>query len=104
MSVTAAGTSIYAACTTGRETQCRKAKYVEGGKLSGNIILGSFGGTLASGAASMGCVAVLGFATGGPGALACAIIGGGLGGWAGGEVGGIAGERIGEILYEGALL
>ena len=104
LSVTAAGTSIYAACTTGRETQCRKAKYVEGGKLSGNIILGSFGGTLASGAASMGCVAVLGFATGGPGALACAIIGGGLGGWAGGEVGGIAGERIGEILYEGALL
>lgn len=101
LSISAAGTSIYAACTTGRETECRKAKYVERGKLSGSIILGSFGGTVGSSTAMVGCVAVLGFATAGPGALACAIIGGALGGWAGGEFGNTTGEGVGEIVYEG---
>ena len=48
-------------------------------------------------------MAVLGFATGGAGALACAVIGGALGGWGGGEIGGIAGEQIGDIVYEGTL-
>lgn len=103
LSVAGAGTSIYTACTTGRETECRKAKYVEGGKLSGNIIGGTFGGAVGGGAATIGCVAVLGFATGGAGALACAVIGGALGGWGGGEIGGIAGEQIGDIVYEGTL-
>ena len=102
LSVTAAGSSIYAACTTGRETQCRKAKYVEGGKLSGNVIGGTFGGTVGGGAATIGCVA-LGFVTGGAGALACAVIGGALGGWGGGEIGGNAGEWIGDVIYENTL-
>ena len=102
LSVAGAGTSIYTACTTGRETECRKAKYVEGGKLSGNIIVGAFGGALGSGAATIGCVAV-GFATGGAGALACAVIGGALGGWGGGEIGGVAGGQIGEVIYESSL-
>ena len=103
LSVTATGSSIYTACTTGRETQCRKAKYVEGGKLSGNIIGGTFGGAVGGGAATIGCVAVLGFVTGGPGALACAVVGGAFGGWGGGEIGGLAGEQIGDVIYESTL-
>lgn len=103
LSVAAASTSIYAACTTGREMQCSKAKYVEGGKLSGNIIGGTFGGAVGGGAATIGCVAVLGFVTGGAGALACAVIGSALGGWGGGEIGGFAGEQIGDVIYESAL-
>jgi hypothetical protein len=103
LSVTATGASIYTACSTGRETQCRKAKYVEGGKLSGSVIGGAFGGSVGVGAATVGCVAALGFATGGAGALACAVLGGALGGWGGGEAGGTVGEWIGDVFYESTL-
>jgi hypothetical protein len=100
LNVAASGTSIYAACTTGRETQCRKAKYVEGGKLSGGLTLGALGGNVGSIAATLGCAVALGFVTGGAGMLGCAVLGGGLGAWAGGEVGGSAGEWAGEVVYE----
>lgn len=100
LSVTATGASIYNACTTGREDQCRKAKYVEGGKLSGGLFGGSFGGMVGGLAASAGCAVVIGVVTGGAGALACSVVGSGLGGWAGGEVGGKMGERGGDLIYE----
>lgn len=100
LSVTATGASIYNACTTGREDQCRKAKYVEGGKLSGGLFGGSFGGMVGGLAASAGCAVAIGVVTGGAGALACSVVGSGLGGWAGGEVGGKMGERGGDLIYE----
>lgn len=100
ISVAVAGSSIYTACTTGRETQCRKAKYVEGGKLSGSLALGALGGNVGSVAATFGCAVAVGFVTAGAGLLGCAVVGGGLGAWAGGEVGGSAGEWVGEVIYE----
>ena len=100
LNVAATGTSIYAACTTGREVQCRKAKYVEGGKLTGSLALGSTGGSVGAGMAMLGCAVVLGTVTGGPGALACAVIGGSVGGYYGGEIGGKIGESSGEVIYE----
>jgi hypothetical protein len=100
LNVAATGTSIYAACTTGRETQCRKAKYVEGGKLTGSLALGTVGGSIGAGMAMLGCAVALGTVTGGPGALACAVIGGGIGGYHGGEIGGKIGESGGEVIYE----
>ncbi|MDD0994693.1 hypothetical protein M5G20_02290 [Pseudomonas sp. TNT2022 ID1044] len=100
LSVAATGTSIYTACTTGRETQCRKAKYVEGGKLSGSLAFGTVGGSAGAGIAMFGCAVALGTVTGGPGALACAVIGGGVGGYYGGEIGGKVGESGGEVIYE----
>lgn len=100
LSVTATGASIYNACTTGREDQCRKAKYVEGGKLSGSLFGGSFGGMVGGLAASAGCAVAIGVVTGGAGALACSVVGSGVGGWAGGEAGGGMGERGGNVVYE----
>lgn len=100
LSVTATGASIYNACTTGREDQCRKAKYVEGGKLSGSLIGGSFGGFVGGFVAPIGCAVAFGFATGGVGALACAVVGSGVGGWAGGEGGGDIGGMGGSVIYE----
>ncbi|MNN87928.1 hypothetical protein D3C81_2055480 [compost metagenome] len=50
--------------------------------------------------AMLGCAVVLGTVTGGPGALACAVIGGGVGGYYGGEIGGKIGELSGEVIYE----
>ncbi|MGF6088711.1 hypothetical protein [Pseudomonas sp. 18173] len=100
LNAAAAGISIYTACSTGREEQCRKAKYVEGGKLSGSLIGGSFGGLSGGFAATIGCAVAFGVVTGGAGALACAVVGSGVGGWAGGEVGGGMGEMGGEVVYE----
>ncbi|VVP14165.1 hypothetical protein PS838_03495 [Pseudomonas fluorescens] len=100
LSVAAAGSSVYTACTTGRETQCRKARYVQGGKLSGGLALGTLGGNFGSITATFGCAVAFGIVTGGAGLLGCAVFGGGLGAWAGGEAGGSAGEWVGEIVYE----
>lgn len=100
LSVAGASTSLYTACATGREAECRKAKYVEGGKLSGSLFLGTLGGSFGAGTAMLGCALAFGIATGGPGALACAVIGGGVGGFLGGDFGEGFGESAGEILYE----
>ncbi|MBV4520988.1 hypothetical protein KVG88_13015 [Pseudomonas sp. SWRI74] len=103
LSVTATGASIYNACTTGREDQCRKAKYVEGGKLSGGLFFGALGGAAGGYGAALACALVFGISTGGPGALACGVIGGGIGGLIGGESGESFGELSGELLYEHSL-
>jgi hypothetical protein len=95
LDVAASGVKIHAACTAARESECRRVKYVEGGRLSGSVVGGSagaFAGTLVCGA--------MGLATGGPGGVACGIIMAGAGGFAGGAKGGDVGENIGEVLYE----
>lgn len=95
LSTTATALEIKEACSTGREEQCTKAKYVELGKLSAGVVGGSVGGI----AGTALCVAVLGASTG-PGALACLLISGGIGGATGGYFGGMGGEKVGEFLYE----
>ena len=100
LDVAATGLSIHHACTFGRSEDCRKAKYVEGvslvGSTGGSIAGGSIGGFLGG----TGGVLFLGVTTGGPGALACTVIGGAVGGAAGGSVVGDIGEMFGELLYE----
>lgn len=95
LSTTASALEIREACSTGREEQCRKVKYVELGKLS----LGVTGGVVGGAVGSLLCVAVLAPTTG-PGALACTLLAGGVGGAAGGYFGGEGGEKVGELLYE----
>lgn len=95
LSTTVTALEIKEACSTGREEQCRKARYVELGKLSAGVsggLAGGFGGTAL-------CIFLLAPSTG-PGALACMLVAGGLGGAAGGHFGGTAGEKVGEFLYE----
>ncbi|QBM16084.1 hypothetical protein MARI_01640 [Marinobacter sp. JH2] len=95
LDVAASGVKIHAACTTGQASECRRVKYVEGGRLSGSIVGGSagaFAGTLVCG--------VMGLATAGPGGIACGIIMAGVGGFAGGAAVGGIGEDIGEVVYE----
>ncbi|MOA26222.1 hypothetical protein D3C78_1469980 [compost metagenome] len=45
------------------------------------------------------CAVVLGISTGGPGALACAVVGGAMGGKIGGDIGSDRGEVLGDFLY-----
>jgi len=95
LSTTVSALEIREACSTGREEQCRKAKYVEVGKLAGGVTGGILGGSAGSGL----CFLVLAPTTG-PGSLGCLLIAGGIGGAAGGSLLGMAGEEMGDVLYE----
>ena len=95
LSTTATALEIKEACSTGREEQCTKAKYVEVGKLGTGVVGGALGGAVGASV----CVAILAPSTG-PGALACFLIAGGIGGATGGHFGGMLGEEVGERLYE----
>jgi hypothetical protein len=100
LNVGAAGLSIHQACSLGRESECTKAKYVEGSKLAGSLMLGSVTGGLGGLAGSIACAVAFGIVTGGLGALACIIIGSAAGGLVGGNIGSWAGETAGTILFE----
>ena len=102
LDVGAAGLAIQEACSTGREEQCRKARYVEGGKVAGGIAGSHFGGKLGARAGGLVCAVGLGVVSGGWGALSCGIIGGVVGGYTGGIIFGGLGELAGDLIYEGA--
>ncbi|MHC8315643.1 hypothetical protein [Pseudomonas sp. LB3P31] len=100
LNVAAAGTSIYTACSSGREQECRKAKYTEGGKLVGGVAIGMLGGSVGVAAATTICAVAFTPVTFGASIFACTLVGGVLGGWAGGEYGSRAGEYMGNVIYE----
>lgn len=89
---------ISAACSNGREDECTKAKYVEGGTLAGGLLGAAGASAISTYAAPALCLALLG-ATTGPGALACLVIAGGAMGLGGGMVGEAGGEEAGRVLY-----
>ncbi|WP_426180836.1 hypothetical protein [Pseudomonas sp. TWRC1-2] len=100
LDVGVAGLEIKEACVAGREAQCRRAKYVETGKLMGGVA-GAYGaGKLGATLARSGCRVLLGIAAKGNGALACAVIGGAAGGYAGGNVFGTGGAFLGGKIEE----
>ncbi|WP_414157652.1 hypothetical protein [Pseudomonas sp. BNK-15] len=99
LDVAATGLSIHKACTFGREDECTRARYVEGGALIGSVGGSTVGGAVGGAIATAVCAAVLGIPTGGSGALACAVLGGTVGGKIGGEKGGQGGEYFGDVLY-----
>lgn len=99
LDVGAGALEIQEACSVGRDEQCRKAKYVEVGKMAAGIpvsMLGAWGGASATGSI---CFA-LGIPTGGLGALACAIVGAAAGAFGAGTVGSDIGGQTGTFLYE----
>jgi hypothetical protein len=101
LDMTVAGLEVKEACTLGREEQCRKAQFVEGGRLVGGVGGAFFGGKIGSTLGPSLCRVFLGFATKGAGALSCGVIGGGAGGYVGGKASGEHGAMWGEVLYMG---
>lgn len=91
--------SIHKSCTVGREEECRKAKYVQGGSLVGGLGGGVVGGYSSSFVAPFICVA-LGLSSAGTGALVCTVLGGAAGGALGGALGSNYGGEIGLKFYE----
>ncbi|MGB3124195.1 MAG: hypothetical protein WBB95_10330 [Pseudomonas sp.] len=99
MDVGVAGLEIKEACVTGREAQCRRAKYVESGKLVGGVAGAAALGALGAKLARRACTMVLGVSLKPGGELVCGIIGGSVGGYGGGrELGDLGAFLGGQIL------
>nr|WP_263273559.1 hypothetical protein [Pseudomonas sp. YeP6b] len=97
MDVGVAGLEIKEACVTGREAQCRKAKYVETGKSVGSVAGAAIGGKMGAKLVLRGCIMVFGVSMKATGQIVCGIIGGAAGGYAaGGNEGGDGGVFMGE--------
>ncbi|MFJ3469932.1 hypothetical protein [Pseudomonas sp. NPDC090201] len=90
---------IQKACSTGREEECTRAKYVETGKTVGGIGLAWAGGGAGAGAGTSICVG-LGAATGGTAVIGCALVAGAVMAWGGGKAGAMIGEGATTLLYE----
>lgn len=76
---------VHHACTTGRESECKKVAVREYSKFGASTVASIYGGGLGGLGATALCVAV-GVPTGGLGTLACGIIGGTVAGAASGAV------------------
>lgn len=100
LDVGVAGLEIKEACVEGREAQCRRAKFVETGRLAGGVSGAAFLGRLGAGAARRACTMFLGIRMKGKGELACGIIGGSAGGYVGGDRVGSAGAFLGGEIME----
>ena len=100
MDVGAAGLEIKEACVTGREAQCRSAKYVETGRLVGSVVGATIAGKYGAEVIRRLCRVTFGVALKGSGELVCGVIGGAAGGYAGGSVLGDQGAFFGGKLVE----
>jgi len=100
MDVGAAGLEIKEACVVGREAQCRRAKYVESGRLAGSVAGASIGGRYGAEVARSACKIVLAVGLKGRAGLACGVIGGAAGGYVGGSVFGDGGAFLGGQVIE----
>lgn len=100
LDVGVAGLEIKEACMQGRSEQCSRAKYVEGGKLTGGVVGAAAGGLIGARIAEYACKIVLGIALKGQGQLMCGIVGGAAGGYVGGTLGGDVGEDAGDLIYK----
>jgi hypothetical protein len=100
LDVASTSLEIREACLAGDQRQCRKARYVEGGKLIGSLGGGAGVGLFGAALSTKLCNVVLGVLTRGKGMNACVLIGEGAVIWGGSEVGGRGGEKFGEVVYE----
>ncbi|WP_330214140.1 hypothetical protein [Pseudomonas sp. Z18(2022)] len=100
LDVGVAGLEIKEACMEGREAMCRRAKYVQGGKLVGGVAGAAWGGKVGAEVGRYACKLFFGVVTRGKGELMCGILGGATGGYVGGTELGAFGEEVGDLVYE----
>ncbi|AZE84712.1 hypothetical protein C4J98_3306 [Pseudomonas orientalis] len=95
LDVGVAGLEVREACVVGREAQCRRAKYVETGRLVAGVTGAAWGGYAGAGLARRACHVFLGISMKSGGQVMCGVIGGGSAGYAGGVVLGEQGAFLG---------
>ena len=91
---------VHQACTVGREAECTKSKFSEGGRLLGSVGGGVAGGSIGAIVGYGVCNLVFGVPSGGTSIIWCGIVAGGAGGLMGGTLTGTATQYGGELLYE----
>ncbi len=84
------------ACTVGRESECTKSKFSEGGQLVGSLFGGATGGAIGAGV----CGVVFAVPSAGTSLLWCGIVFGGIGGFVGGNIASGFAKSKGELIYE----
>jgi hypothetical protein len=99
LDVGAGAFEIREACSTGREQECTKAKFIEAGKMMVGIPAAIAGGELSARAATSLCLRMAG-PTRGASILVCGIAAGAAGGWAGGKGGSSLGDAMGTMIFE----
>jgi hypothetical protein len=87
------------ACSSGREQECTRAKFVEVGKMMVGIPAAGWIGELSGKAGLNLCVKMIG-PTRGASIAVCGIAAGAAGGWAAGTAGSWGGAEMGTMLYE----
>lgn len=95
-----AGLEIKESCVTGREAECRRAKYVEGGRLVASVAGATVGGKGGAALTRYACKVLLGIASRSKGGLACGVIGGAAGGYSLGDAFGDGGAFLGGKILE----
>jgi len=98
LQMTVSAMKVDEVCRTGREEECKKVKFTEGGKLTGAITGAAVGGVVGNKLGIKACAKVKGV-----GKLVCVLVVGAATSTAGGEVTGFLGEQTGEEIYEGTL-
>ena len=88
---------IHEACTVGREQECTKSKFSEGGRVVGSVAGGSLVGM---GTSYLVCNVVFGLESAGTSLLWCGILAGGTGGYFGSKYTSQISQHEGEALYE----
>jgi hypothetical protein len=100
LDVASTSLEIREACLAGDERQCRKARYVEGGKLIGSLSAGASVGLPSTAISKSICRVVIGILTRGKGLNACVVVGAGAITWGVSELGAQKGEEFGDVVYE----
>ena len=100
LDVASTSLEIREACLVGDERQCKKARYVEGGKLVGSLSTGAIVALPSVAISKSICKVVIGVLTRGKGLNACVVVGTGAATWGASELGGQRGEEIGDVVYE----
>ncbi|MFJ3524003.1 hypothetical protein ACIPO9_16100 [Pseudomonas sp. NPDC090203] len=90
---------ISEACSSGREQECTRAKFVEVGKMMLGIPASMAGGRIGERAFAQLCLRLAGPSRGASIAV-CGIAGAAVGGWGSGSAGSSSGGMMGTMLYE----
>lgn len=99
LGASSAAMKIHETCRAGRVEECRQVKFVEGGRLLGNVAGGAVASAIGVTVAEGTCLAI-GAGTYGVGGMVCMLVVSGMLASQMGDSGGQAGEYFGEKLYE----
>ena len=92
--------TIRNACKYGTDQECTKSWYSQGGRLTGSIAGGVYGGNLGVAVGYGLCNLIFGIETLGSSLLWCGVVVGGAGGYLGSKYGGEMTQFGGEVIYE----